>query len=189
MSYLYTGINHHPLHIFFIIYLCIYDAISNGKWKHRGFSLIHWPFAHCANGSLLFVRLFLKLQTEVVCLQTDWTDWMDLPTYAEKQCCGAARSQNIWPEPVLESVFVVSLLLLSSALGQTKVGDRFIIHVEQDQASDLNLVFSQKSWKLYILIEKLCKQVPTKLKSEPELERKHYWKVKATCIFIHRLVP
>ncbi len=70
---------------------------------------------------------------------------MDLPIYAEKQCCGAARSQNIWPEPVLESVFEVSLLLLASALGQTKVGDRFIIHVGQDQASDLNLVFSQKS--------------------------------------------
>jgi hypothetical protein len=40
---------------------------SNGKRKPRQFSLICLPFAHCANGSLLFVRLLTKKKTEVIC--------------------------------------------------------------------------------------------------------------------------
>ncbi len=34
-------------------------------------SLICLPFAHRANGSLSFVRLLMKKQTEVIRLQTD----------------------------------------------------------------------------------------------------------------------
>jgi hypothetical protein len=44
------------------------------KWKteaHAIFLLIRLPFAHRENGSLLFVRLFTKKQTEVIPLQTD----------------------------------------------------------------------------------------------------------------------
>ncbi len=46
---------------------------SNGKWKWklRRFSLIHLLFAHCENGSLSFVRLLMKKQTEAIRLQTD----------------------------------------------------------------------------------------------------------------------
>jgi hypothetical protein len=40
----------------------------NGKWKTeaRRFSFIRSPSAHRANGSLSFVHLFAKKQTEVV---------------------------------------------------------------------------------------------------------------------------
>jgi hypothetical protein len=41
---------------------------SNGKRKPSRFSLICLPFAHRANGSLLFVSLLAKKQTEVICL-------------------------------------------------------------------------------------------------------------------------
>jgi hypothetical protein len=36
---------------------------SNGKQKPRRFSLTRLPFAHRANGSLLFVHLLIKKQT------------------------------------------------------------------------------------------------------------------------------
>jgi hypothetical protein len=45
--------------------------ISNRKQKLRRFSLIHLPFAHCANVSLSFVRLLTNKQTEVIHLKTD----------------------------------------------------------------------------------------------------------------------
>jgi hypothetical protein len=41
------------------------------KPKPRLFSLIRLPFAHRANGNLLFVCLLTKNQTEVIPLQTD----------------------------------------------------------------------------------------------------------------------
>jgi hypothetical protein len=44
---------------------------SSGKRKTSRFSLIRLPFAHRAKGSLLFVRLLTKKQTEVIRLQTD----------------------------------------------------------------------------------------------------------------------
>ncbi len=44
---------------------------DNGKWKPRRFSFSHLSFALRANGSLLFVRLFMKKQMEVIRLQTD----------------------------------------------------------------------------------------------------------------------
>ncbi len=44
---------------------------ENRKWKPMRFSFNLLPFAHCANGSLLFVRLFTQKQTEVIPLQTD----------------------------------------------------------------------------------------------------------------------
>jgi hypothetical protein len=44
---------------------------ENGKRKTRRFSLIRLPFAHLAHGSLSFVRLLTKKQTEVVRLKTD----------------------------------------------------------------------------------------------------------------------
>ncbi len=40
--------------------ISIYAAVSNGKRKPRRFSLIRLPFAHLANGSLSFVRLFRR---------------------------------------------------------------------------------------------------------------------------------
>jgi hypothetical protein len=42
--------------------------MENRKRKLGQFYLIHLPFANCANGSLSFVRLFMKKQMEVVCL-------------------------------------------------------------------------------------------------------------------------
>ncbi len=39
--------------------------------KPKRFSLIRLPFAHRANGSLSFVSLFTKKQTEVICWQTN----------------------------------------------------------------------------------------------------------------------
>jgi hypothetical protein len=55
-------------------YIYIYAAISNGKQKPRQFSLTSLLFAHHANGNVLFVCLFVKEQTEVIHLQTDYTD-------------------------------------------------------------------------------------------------------------------
>jgi hypothetical protein len=60
------------------------------------------------------------------------------------------------------------LQVLSPAPGQTRVAYFTIIHLEQHQASDLNW-YSFKKIIISILIEKLCKQVLTKLKSEPKL--------------------
>jgi hypothetical protein len=48
------------LYIYIYLYLYICVAISNRKRKPRRFSLIRLPFAHCANGSSSFVRLFMK---------------------------------------------------------------------------------------------------------------------------------
>jgi hypothetical protein len=47
---------------------------SNGKRKPPRFSLIRLLFAHHASGSLSFVCLLTKKQTEVIRLQTDYTD-------------------------------------------------------------------------------------------------------------------
>ncbi len=54
-------------------YRYINAAVSNGKRKTKAkrFSLICLPFAHHTNGSLLFVRLFAKKQTEVIRSQTE----------------------------------------------------------------------------------------------------------------------
>ncbi len=52
----------------------IYAAVSNGNWKPRWFALIRLPFALPTNGSLSFVHLFTKKQTEVIRLQMDLTD-------------------------------------------------------------------------------------------------------------------
>jgi hypothetical protein len=52
---------------------------ENGKRKPRQFFLIRLPFAHHANGSVSFIRLFTKKQTEVIRLQTDYKG---LPIYA-----------------------------------------------------------------------------------------------------------
>jgi hypothetical protein len=55
------------------MYLYIYAAFSNGKQKTEAQAIFLNPlsFAHRANRSLLFARLFTKKQTEVICLQTD----------------------------------------------------------------------------------------------------------------------
>jgi hypothetical protein len=58
------------LYIFFLNFY-LYAAVSNGKWKHRQFSVIRLPFAHRANGSLSFVRLSTNKQMKVIHLQTD----------------------------------------------------------------------------------------------------------------------
>jgi hypothetical protein len=71
--YFYTNTHIHIAHIY--IYTCIYTyiyiyaVIPNGKLKPRRFSLILLPFAHRANGSLTFICLLTKKQTEVICLQ------------------------------------------------------------------------------------------------------------------------
>ncbi len=54
--------------------LYIYTAVSNAKQKLRQFSLNPLPLAYCTNRSLLFVRLLVKEQTEVITLQTDLMD-------------------------------------------------------------------------------------------------------------------
>jgi hypothetical protein len=51
--------------------LTFYKNKSNGKRKPRRFPLFRLQFAHHANGSLSFVRLLIKKQTEVIRLQTD----------------------------------------------------------------------------------------------------------------------
>jgi hypothetical protein len=48
-------------------------SVSNGKRKPRRFFLIRLPFAHHANGSLLFVRLFTKKKKISVCRRTKRT--------------------------------------------------------------------------------------------------------------------
>ncbi len=51
------------------VFMCVCE---NGRQKRR-FSLIHLPFAHCANGSLSFVRLLTKKQWKLsVCKGTKW---------------------------------------------------------------------------------------------------------------------
>jgi hypothetical protein len=47
------------------------ETKSNGKRKPRLFSLIHLPFVHCANRSLLFIHLLTKKQMEFIRLQID----------------------------------------------------------------------------------------------------------------------
>ncbi len=39
--------------------------------RRHAISLIRLSFARCANGSLLFVHMLMKKQTEVIRLQTD----------------------------------------------------------------------------------------------------------------------
>ncbi len=71
-TYLYIYI--YILYIHIYIYIDRYTAVSNGKQKIRRFSLIRLPFAHRANGSLSFVRLLTKKQTEwSVCKRTKRT--------------------------------------------------------------------------------------------------------------------
>ncbi len=41
------------------------------KWKTEGQAIFLNLFAHSVNGSVSFVRLFTKKQTEIICLQTD----------------------------------------------------------------------------------------------------------------------
>jgi hypothetical protein len=50
------------------IYCMLPFQTEKRKPKPRQFSLIRLPFAHCANGSLSFVSLFIKKQTEDICL-------------------------------------------------------------------------------------------------------------------------
>jgi hypothetical protein len=51
-------------------YPYIYAAVSSGKREPRRFFLVRLRFAHRANGSSSFVRLFTK-KPEVIRLQTD----------------------------------------------------------------------------------------------------------------------
>jgi hypothetical protein len=56
------------------IYIYVYAASANGKWKPRRFSLIRLPFALRENGSLSFVCFLTKKQTEVIhCKRTKRT--------------------------------------------------------------------------------------------------------------------
>jgi hypothetical protein len=48
-----------------------HNQTGNGKRKPRRFSLIRLPFCHLVNGSLSFVRLLTRKQTEVIRLQTE----------------------------------------------------------------------------------------------------------------------
>ncbi len=62
--YIYLNIS---LYIFIDMYMYIYICWRpNRKQKSRQFSLIHLPFAYHTNGSLWFVRFFMKKQTEVI---------------------------------------------------------------------------------------------------------------------------
>jgi hypothetical protein len=60
------------IYMFVYIHICIYvyATVSNGKRKPGRISLIHLPFAQCASGSLSFVCLLMKKQTEVIRLRT-----------------------------------------------------------------------------------------------------------------------
>ncbi len=69
-------------------------------------------------------------------------------------------------KPKLLVVFKVSAL----APGQTNVVYFIRKHHEQDHASDIKQYSFQKVMKTLHFNEKLCKQVPTKLKSMPALE-------------------
>jgi hypothetical protein len=56
------------------IYICIYTAVSNGKRKHRRFSLIHLPFVHRIIRSLSFVHLLTKNKRKLsICKRTKRT--------------------------------------------------------------------------------------------------------------------
>ncbi len=57
--------------IFIFILTFKYTFILQFQTHPRRFFLIRLPFAHCANGSLSFVRLLTKKQMEVICWQTD----------------------------------------------------------------------------------------------------------------------
>jgi hypothetical protein len=60
------------IHILYI-HIYIYPAVSNGKRKKEAQSIFlnPLPFALCVNGSLSFLRLLRKIQTEGIRLQTD----------------------------------------------------------------------------------------------------------------------
>ncbi len=66
--YIYTVYVYVYIHLY-IKYMLPYTKISFGKWKPRRFSLIRLPFARFANGSLSFVCLLMKKETEVIHLQ------------------------------------------------------------------------------------------------------------------------
>jgi hypothetical protein len=51
------------------------------KRKPRRFSLARLSFAYCANGSLSFVRLFMKKRTEVIHLQNELNGLNGLTLY------------------------------------------------------------------------------------------------------------
>jgi hypothetical protein len=81
-----------------------------------------------------------------------------------QQCCGAgaraARSRNFWPELELEPVFAIF-----SSGSRLRVE---LIHVHNSCSTGSSqlpksVFFWKKSWKINILIEKLCKQITTKL--------------------------
>jgi hypothetical protein len=65
ISYMYIS------YVYIYIHIYIYFRL---KRRPRRFFLIRLPFAHRANGSLLFVRLLTKKPTEVIRLQTDLAD-------------------------------------------------------------------------------------------------------------------
>jgi hypothetical protein len=69
-AYTLTYTQHTHIHID-NIHMYIYTAVSNGKRKSRSFFPIYFPFAHRTNGSLSFVRLLTKEQTEVFRLKAD----------------------------------------------------------------------------------------------------------------------
>ncbi len=52
---------------------------------------------------------------------------------------------------------------------------KIIIHIEEDQASELSRYSFLKNMKNILIILKLCKQVVTKLKSEPEPKLFESW--------------
>jgi hypothetical protein len=54
--------------------------------KAQAISLTRLPFAHCANGSLWFVSLFRKKQTEVIRLLSNLTDYTYWPIYYWQNC-------------------------------------------------------------------------------------------------------
>ncbi len=62
-------------YVFYIYLCCCFNIhmlpfqMENGKWKPRRFFLICLSFPHHANGSLLFVRLLTKKETEVIRFQ------------------------------------------------------------------------------------------------------------------------
>ncbi len=68
IQYTHMHIYIYTYHIYTHIYVCICAAVSNGKRKPRRFSFIRLMFAHRSNGSLSFVCLLSKNQTEDVCL-------------------------------------------------------------------------------------------------------------------------
>jgi hypothetical protein len=69
-NYVYIIYIHIHIHIHIPIYIMPLQT-EDGKWKPRCFSLIRLLFAHRTNGSLSFVRLLTKKQTEVIRLQKD----------------------------------------------------------------------------------------------------------------------